>query len=137
MSRHSLLSLFLGAKKNDWLDPLFLRLQLSPKAKEPFYTSNLIELSVSFSTTKLRFFGSSQCLKMIKNSHFGNLIFHKIHIFKILFFTKFNIFKVSFSTKLTFFRHQILRNFWINKLVFAPVCFARILEDETFLNFQT
>ena len=37
-----------------------------------------------------------------QNSHFQNLTFHNIYIFKVSFFTKF-----------TFFKHQILGNFWI------------------------
>ena len=42
-----------------------------------------------------------------QNSHFQNHIFHKIHNFK-----------ASFSTKFTFFRHQIIGNIWIRKLVY-------------------
>ena len=68
-----------------------------------------------------------------EKSHFENLIFDKIRIFKDSFFHKIRIFKVScftkftisnshflhnspkshFSTKFTFFNHQILVNFWI------------------------
>ena len=57
-----------------------------------------------------------------QNSHFQNLIFHKINFFKASFFTKFTYFKVSFFTKFTFFKHQILGNLWIKSWFFAPVC---------------
>ena len=49
-------------------------------------------------------------LHFSQNSHFWNLIFHKIHIFEISFFTKF-----------TFLKYQSQGNFWI-KSVFLPHC---------------
>ena len=52
----------------------------------------------------------AKILNLSKNPHFQNLIFHKIHNFK-----------VSFFTKITFFKHQILCNFWI-KSSFLPQC---------------
>ena len=84
----------------------------------------------------------AKILNLSKNSHFENLIFDKIHNFKISFFTKFTfpkshfshnshfqniifhkirIFKISFFSKFTFFNHQILGNFWI-KNWFLPQC---------------
>ena len=39
----------------------------------------------------------AKILNLSKNSHFQNLIFHKIHIFNISFFTKFTFSKSHFS----------------------------------------
>ena len=65
-----------------------------------------------------------------QNSHFQNLIFHKIHIFKVQFFTKFTISKSNFSQNshfqsLIFHKIHIFQtsNSWAfldKKLVFGP-----------------
>ena len=65
-----------------------------------FLTSELVSLGTKFTFSKSHFW---------QNSHFQNLIFHKIHISE-----------VSFLTKFTFFRHQILVNFWGKKIEFCP-----------------
>ena len=64
-----------------------------------------------------------------QNSLFENIIFHKIHLWKISFFTKSTFSNSHFSQnslfeniiihKIRIFKHQILSNFWIKKWVFA------------------
>ena len=86
-----------------------------------------------------------------KNSHYQNLIFHKIHIFKMSFFTKFTFSKCHFSQnsqfqnlnfhKIHIFKHRIRGNFKIKTGV-VPQCVkvsfcVRILDfEKRFLLFQ-
>ena len=59
----------------------------------------------------------AEILNLSENSHFENIIFDIIHIFKVSFLTKFTFSKSQFSQKFT-------SNSWSfldKKLVFAPV----------------
>ena len=50
----------------------------------------------------------AKILDLTKNSHFGNLIFHKIHNFKHSFFTRFTVSKSHFSQNSHFSNIKIL-----------------------------
>ena len=68
-----------------------------------FLNHEVAEFSEEIQTLKLKI--GNHCFQIHifqKNSHVQNLIFHKIHNFKVTLFTKF-----------TFFKRQILGNFWI------------------------
>ena len=53
-----------------------------------------------------------------KNSPLENLVFHKIHIFKIPIFTKFTFFKASFFTKFTISKCDFSQNSHLSNIEF-------------------
>jgi len=100
----------------------------------PRFRSNIGFWSIlGFLSTKIEFCEHTRAkiLYLSKNSHFENLNFDKIHIFKVWFFTKFtfsiliftkiHIFKVWFFTKFTFFKHQSPRIFLIKSWICPSV----------------
>ena len=56
-----------------------------------------------------------------QNSHFPNIIFHKIHIYKISLFTKFTFSKSHFSKNSHFLKSQFSQNSQFLNLIFHKI----------------
>ena len=70
-----------------------------------------------------RFIQRFTCSKShnLRNSHFRNRIFSKIHTFNITFFNKHRIFKISvlIKKKSPYFEYQIQVNLWTKSVILA------------------